>query len=119
MAMSPLRAHRTLMELNQLHQEVDDKLSKINAEIQRFQSNIKTCDDAEQCAVLEQDLATLKTIREKLLKAKQVTQQVSDLRTRVENPVSKSPAMAGLTLVGLTLLVASVGGLLLWWMTAV
>ena len=72
------------MELNQLHDEVDEKLLKIEAEIDRFQSNIKTCDDPEQRTVLEKDLATLETIREKLIKAKQITRNVTDLRKNVE-----------------------------------
>lgn len=82
------------MELKQLHQEVDQKLANLDAEIERFQSNIQTSDDAEQRELLEQDLATLQRIREKLIKAKSITQEVTDLRTSVENP-KRIPAKIG------------------------
>lgn len=74
------------MQLQELHQQVDDKLFKLDNEIQRFESNIAACDEPEQRNLLEKDLATLQVIKEKLLKAKGITQQVNDLRQQVENP---------------------------------
>ena len=78
------------MELGQIHEKVDEKLIKLETEIARFKSNIESCDDVEQRTILENDLATLHVIREKLLKAKDLTQQVSDLRSNVENPAQQN-----------------------------
>ena len=76
------------MELNQLHQQVDEKLFKLDNEIERFKINIAASDEPEQRELLERDLATLQVIREKLIKAKSITQQVTDLRADVEKPRS-------------------------------
>ncbi|MDX1694307.1 MAG: hypothetical protein R3208_11135 [Ketobacteraceae bacterium] len=40
------------MELKELHQEVNQKLTSIEAEIQRFRTNIQSCDDHEQRTLL-------------------------------------------------------------------
>ena len=80
------------MELGQIHEKVDDKLVKLESEIERFKTNIQSCDDVEQREILEKDLGTLFVIRDKLLKAKELTQQVSDLRSNVENPPSSVSA---------------------------
>ena len=74
------------MDLKEIHQQVDEKLEKLEAEIERFKNNIETCDEPEEREILEKDLATLHVIREKLLKAKGLSQQVSDLMHQVEHP---------------------------------
>ncbi|MCG8671499.1 MAG: hypothetical protein MI867_18990 [Pseudomonadales bacterium] len=81
------------MQLEQLHDQVDDKLAKLDLEIERFKTNIEACQEEEQRSVLEKDLVTLKQIRVKLLKAKSITQQVSDLRHQVENPPLRNPVV--------------------------
>ncbi|MCG8317122.1 MAG: hypothetical protein MI976_28210, partial [Pseudomonadales bacterium] len=105
-------------------EKVDEKLVKLEQEIERFRSNIDTCDEPEQREILEKDLATLQVIRTKLLKAKELTQEVSDLRTSVENParhkshdIRRLLAKFGMTLpLGFALLVlgAVLLGLLVW-----
>ena len=86
------------MDLQEIHQQVDEKLEKLDAEIERFKNNIETCDEAEQRELLEKDLATLHVIREKLVKAKGLSQQVSELKHQVENPdaLNKNNTMLGL-----------------------
>lgn len=78
------------MDLEALHQQVDEKLEKLDEEIERFKTNIETSDDAEQRELLEKDLQTLHVIREKLLKARSLTQKVTDLREQVENPATQT-----------------------------
>lgn len=107
------------MELDRLHQEVDEKLLKIEAEIERFQSNIKSCDDPEQRVLLEKDLATLETIRDKLIKAKQITRNVTDLRDRVENPPPADDRIAGVPRWFFYLIMAAATGVAVWWATSI
>lgn len=76
------------MDLKEIHEQVDEKLIKIDAEIERFKNDIAGCEEPEQRQILEKDLATLHVIREKLLKAKGLSQQVTDLKQHVENPDS-------------------------------
>ena len=107
------------MQLDQLHNEVDEKLVNIEAEIQRFHSNIKACDDGEQRKLLEQDLATLETIRDKLIKARQITQRVTDLRHEVENPGGDKALIAGVPRWFLAVALVAAAGILAWWSVSV
>ena len=107
------------MELSQLHQEVDQKISNIEADMDRFRTNIESCDDAEQRTLLEQDLATLETIRGKLLKAKQITREVTDFRHEVENPRVRSDRIAGVPKWFFFGASACAAAIFVWWLSVI
>ena len=105
------------MALKEIHQQVDEKLEKLDAEIERFKNNIETCDEPEEREILEKDLATLHVIREKLLKAKGLSQQVSDLKHQVEHPeaLNKNDTVLGLPKWLAFCLIGAAGLLIVGW----